>query len=369
MDARLKKILLGLGPTLLITLGFIGWRIVSGRKTQPSAALNINLEGPPEEVWIDGEQRGQTPFYSDTLQSGEVQVRIASWSARLNLNPGTLTAVNLDLDEFTKEEIFWLEKSDDSKISVISDPEGAQVMIGGKSKGVTPLFVPVSPGPYELEVSKEGYKSARLKVQVQPDYKLNAWFKLRPDVLSQEPSLISLEDWGWDGDPDLVTLMDYSILNTNMFLNTPAWVSALEDRFSSEPPEQRPQYYLDRAGKVYDTQGQSVREKDDTRVEVIVAYLGKKGEAVPQEAKQGLVQFLEASFPEQSQPKVRILPTGVGFLRVRSGASTAFTEITKVDPGDEFPLLEEKGNWYRIMLDDGREGWIISSYAQKVETD
>lgn len=367
MDERLKKVLLGLGPTLLITFGFIGWRVASGRKTQPSAALNINLEGPPEEVWIDGEQRGQTPFYSDTLQSGETQVKIASWSARLNLNPGTLTAVNLDLGEFTKEEIFWLEKSDDSKISVISDPEGAQVTMGGKSKGVTPLFAPASPGPYELEVSKEGYQTANLKVQIQPEYKLNAWFKLRPDIMPQEPAPISMEGWGWEGKQDLVTLIDYSISNVNMFLNTPAWISALEERFESEPPSQQPHYYLDSTGKVYDDQGQAVKKKEEGISKITAGYLGRSGEEIPREAKEGFVQFLEESFPAQSKPKVKISPTGVGFLRVRSGAGTGFPEITKIDPGDEFPLLEEKGSWFRIMLDDGREGWISARFAEKVE--
>ena len=367
MDNRLKKILMGLGPTVIITLGFIGWRVMSGRKTQPGAALNINIEGAPEEVWIDGEQRGQTPFYSDTLKAGEAQVKIASWSARLNLNPGTLTAVNLDLGEFTKEEIFWLEKSDESKISVISDPEGAQVSMGGKSKGVTPLFAPVSPGPYDLEVSKEGYQSASLKVQVQPGYKLNAWFKLRPEILPQEPAIISTQDLDWKGKADLVTLVDYSVPSPGMFLNTPAWIAALEESFASNPPENDPQYYLDSAGKIYNEQGQEVQSKDETTTNVVAGYLGTSGQEVTTEAKQAFVTFLEKSFPAQSQPKVKILPTGVGFLRVRSGAGTGFPEITKIDPGEEFPLLEEKGGWYRIMLDDGREGWITGQFAEKLE--
>ena len=367
MDSRFKKILMGLGPTVIITLGFIGWRVVSGRKTQPNAALNINIEGAAEEVWIDGEQRGQTPFYSDTLKPGEAQVKIASWSARLNLNPGTLTAVNLDLGEFTKEEIFWLEKSDESKISVISDPEGAQVSMGGKSKGVTPLFAPVSPGPYDLEVTKGGYQPAQLKVQVQPGYKLNAWFKLRPDIMPQEPTEVSIKDWGWQGKADLVTLVDYSVASPEMFLTTPSWITALEERFSSEPPERDPNYYLDSSGQVYNEQGQKIESKDEAEAEVIAGYLGTKGEDIPAEAKQALVTFLEKSYPNQSKPKVRILSTGVGFLRVRSGAGTGFPEITKIDPGEEFPLLEEKGGWYRIMLDDGREGWITGQFAEKLE--
>lgn len=64
-------------------------------------------------------------------------------------------------------------------------------------------------------------------------------------------------------------------------------------------------------------------------------------------------------------PKVKISPTPTGFLRVRNNPSLAANEITTVTPGEEFPLLEEKPNWFKIRLTDGREGWISSQYAQK----
>ncbi len=65
-------------------------------------------------------------------------------------------------------------------------------------------------------------------------------------------------------------------------------------------------------------------------------------------------------------PKVKILSTPTGFLRVRDHPSFGGAEISKVSPQDEFPLLEEKASWFKIRLDDDREGWISSQYAEKL---
>jgi hypothetical protein len=71
--------------------------------------------------------------------------------------------------------------------------------------------------------------------------------------------------------------------------------------------------------------------------------------------------------PSISVAKVRILQTGTGFLRVRDEASLGGKEVTQVSPGEEYPLLEEQTGWDKIQLDDGKEGWISSQYAEKVE--
>ena len=55
-------------------------------------------------------------------------------------------------------------------------------------------------------------------------------------------------------------------------------------------------------------------------------------------------------------------------MRVREEASTSSKELGKVDPGEEFVLLDEKNSWYKIEYED-TEGWISSTYAEKVEDD
>ena len=72
---------------------------------------------------------------------------------------------------------------------------------------------------------------------------------------------------------------------------------------------------------------------------------------------------------QQEVVKIEILSTPTGFLRVREESTTSSPEIGRVTPGEEFELLEEdeEGNWYKIKLDDDKEGWISSQYSQKIK--
>jgi hypothetical protein len=72
--------------------------------------------------------------------------------------------------------------------------------------------------------------------------------------------------------------------------------------------------------------------------------------------------------PSPDLPKVRILETPTGWLRVREGPSTGNPEVAKVDPGDEFVLLDEQGDWYKIEYEEDEEGWISSTYAEKLDS-
>ncbi len=66
-------------------------------------------------------------------------------------------------------------------------------------------------------------------------------------------------------------------------------------------------------------------------------------------------------------PYVVIKDTPTGFLRVRTEASTAATEVTQIKPDETFPLLEEKEGWYKIRYAEGKEGWISGRYADKID--
>jgi hypothetical protein len=77
---------------------------------------------------------------------------------------------------------------------------------------------------------------------------------------------------------------------------------------------------------------------------------------------------------EEIVEMVKILPTGVGFLRVRSEPSTLSDEVAKVEPGEIYELLEEdeKTGWFKIKYqsdsEDEQTGWISNQYAKKVES-
>ena len=368
--AKLKKILIAFSLPLLLVVGFVLWRVFIRRGEAPKAALSINLSGPPQEVLIDGEVRGATPFYSDALKAGEVDVRVASWSARLALTSNALTAVKLDLGPsipFSGEEIFWLEKSEETRISVTSNPEGAEVKINEEGWGASPLSSPLSPGAYTLSISKPGYEGETLKVQVQSGYKLNAWFRLKVKAIPESPARINLSDWGFSGGEDVVILYDFSTEDAGLSADISTWTPGIAYYYSAHPEEESVDYFLAPSGKVFDVSGNEVSGEFVSKEKITLAYLGTAGEEIPQEAKDGLIRFLKLSFPGAAGPQVKILPTGVGFLRVRSGPGTSFDEIAKVTPGEEYAVLEEKSGWYKIPLADGREGWVTGRWARKIE--
>ena len=64
---------------------------------------------------------------------------------------------------------------------------------------------------------------------------------------------------------------------------------------------------------------------------------------------------------------VIVMETPTGWLRVREGPNISSSEEAKVKPKDKFELLEEENGWYKIEYEQGKEGWISSQYAEKIE--
>lgn len=64
-------------------------------------------------------------------------------------------------------------------------------------------------------------------------------------------------------------------------------------------------------------------------------------------------------------PQLLVKNTPTGFLRVRDKGSLNSKEIAQVKPGDSLILLEELGNWDRVRLSDGTEGFVSAAYVEK----
>jgi len=54
-------------------------------------------------------------------------------------------------------------------------------------------------------------------------------------------------------------------------------------------------------------------------------------------------------------------------LNLRNGPGTNYTIITKVYPGENYPLLQEQGDWYKIRIDKDTEGWLFATYVLKLK--
>lgn len=77
-------------------------------------------------------------------------------------------------------------------------------------------------------------------------------------------------------------------------------------------------------------------------------------------------QILPTPVPELGtggQYLVVVSDTPTGFLRVRKTPSGV--EIAQVAPGDKLLFLDEQDGWYKVRLEDEREGWISKQYSSK----
>lgn len=63
--------------------------------------------------------------------------------------------------------------------------------------------------------------------------------------------------------------------------------------------------------------------------------------------------------------EVIVKSTPTGFLRVRDKPSLNGKEIAQVKPGDSLVFLEALGEWNRVRLADGTEGFVSAAYVEK----
>jgi len=90
------------------------------------------------------------------------------------------------------------------------------------------------------------------------------------------------------------------------------------------------------------------------------------------EDKTQIVESTDNQNPDLSAPttvttKIKIKETETGWLNVRESSSSASKAVTKVNPGESYPLLEEQTDWYKIDLGNEKSGWISTKYGEKSE--
>lgn len=105
---------------------------------------------------------------------------------------------------------------------------------------------------------------------------------------------------------------------------------------------------------------------------IVEAYLGTQGadeqplqkpdENIVIEKKEAEAEKLETI--TEVGKTVTILNTPNGFLRVRSGAGTSFSEVTRVNSGETFKLVSQNSGWIEIKLENNTTGWISGEFAE-----
>lgn len=74
---------------------------------------------------------------------------------------------------------------------------------------------------------------------------------------------------------------------------------------------------------------------------------------------------LAASLPKTAVKRLKVNQTSVGYLNVRSEASSASKLTAKINPGQVYEYTEQKNGWYKIVLPTGQNGWVSGQYVSE----
>ncbi|MFA5770453.1 MAG: PEGA domain-containing protein [Patescibacteria group bacterium] len=187
---------------VLLFVGFVAVRFFILDKQNEYGKMKI-VSSPTASIFLNSTFIGKTPF-EDKYKVGEYLLKLipettatdtASWNGKINIYKNALTYVNRELgssDIASAGEIFTTVKmtkkpsnSETGEIYVETEPQGAIVTLDSDEKGVAPaLMENVSRGDHELSVFMPGFFRRTQKVNVDPGYRVNAYFKLAIDQSS-----------------------------------------------------------------------------------------------------------------------------------------------------------------------------------------
>ena len=181
-----------IGFSILLYLGFF--------KPQ-NAGILINSD-PQSVVFINNKEVGVTP-YEENRKPGEISIRIKpisgfnlvldDYETKINLVSGIRTIIEREFrssDDYTSGAIVSFEKAknNESLVTIISIPDGADVSVDGQAYGFTPIKINIPAGDHSLLISIDGYLSKELPIVVYKGYKLTAIVKLsKVDEIISEP--------------------------------------------------------------------------------------------------------------------------------------------------------------------------------------
>jgi len=174
---------------LLIVIG--GVVKLMGSRTPKEGELRVEST-PIVSVFLDNKHLGRSPF-KEKVTAGEYTLRlvpestsgdIAPWQGKITVGANLLTYVNAILSESelsSAVDMLWLEKSvaKNPELSVVTNPDGASVVIDDTAKGVTPLTIQdLESGEHNLTIASPGFLTRTMKVKLTAGFKLIASLKL-----------------------------------------------------------------------------------------------------------------------------------------------------------------------------------------------
>lgn len=282
-------------------------------------------DGGKAQVYLDSVHLGQTPVEKQDFRPGTYQLRVEPeapgrqpYETQIHLYAGSKTTVLWSFasqSELTGTgdilELEPLPSKERSELSVITSPEGASVNLNSTTYGLSPVILDeVEPGQYTLSVQAVGHLQKSMSVALQKGYRLHIYSRLEKEKDGQAQAA---EATTATPSPSPIPSPSPAPLVPATTLPSPSPVSRTTLQASSSA-------------------------------------------------------HTATNFPGAvTKPYATIKDTGTGWLRVRSEASNAGTEVAKVNVGQNYPYVSTLNGWFEITYAPGKNGWISGQYATLVK--
>ena len=173
---------------------------------KPPAGLEISTV-PTSTVFINGQNKGETPYSDKKVTPGSYTLRLvpssgdnlSPYETKLNLTSKASTVISRtfaqsDLDSSGYTLQLQEEASGGTYLSVISEPDTLNVTLDDKPSGFTPLSkIAITPGSHSLLVTSPGYLEQALSVNAVKGYNLIVNFKLASQTITLAPPVVSTQ--------------------------------------------------------------------------------------------------------------------------------------------------------------------------------
>lgn len=369
------------GVGLIVFFG--GYIIRNADKLKSKSGINVTSMGEAADIYVNDTFKGKTPYTAEDIASGSNKITLKAgdrqYQTSINFLPNEgekihYVAISRDLgvsDTFSSGWEFWFEKDTSGNVlRVISEPSGAKVFIDNSDvEAVTPYLANnISDGDYELKVTMAGFEILSARISIQKGYTLNATFKLFPSPVPQKIST-------FEGSKNIYDLSS----GNNVVTGSPQeWAKAvvyvnknkgLNIEGTGENKEPFFDLFLSYKGDLFNAEGTPITSKEElasVKADSRIGYLGRTadGAGLTKEARTTL-ETLMGEVAVGKQAKIKTTPTG--WLRVRSEPSLNGAEITRVDQGGTYAVLEEQTGWVKIRVSETSEGWVSADYVELVE--
>ena len=281
--------------------------ILSGCSLLPGrkkSALSVNTT-PKATVFLDGEHLGQTPYYNEKLKSGEYVLKIVPESSGQALNPweGRVTLSPSILTVVNRE------------LSLTPDSSSGEILSFEPLADKNAVSVSVVTSPDGAVVNLDGEPKGFAPLSI--------------DNISEGEHILVISSPGYTEK----SIKAKTVKGNKLIASV-----------------------------------QLARDTSATTDDVAAEGEDTKSEATPSATpKTSPKASPKAGGDELERPYVEINSPDAGWVRVREEASTASEELTKVDHGETFPLVNTDSGWYQIEYSTGESGWISGKYAEKYE--